>query len=361
MRALAGLLVLVGCADPGLPFDVDVVVRDSGHVQVWLREGFATACTPEETFPRPGECTSYTDVFGCDTAAMPDFCVDRAALVRGAAVLAEAPFLDRWWHRLGLLAPTLFDAPGAELVIDLCDGDSLRVPLPAAPGPALELTDLAVADNALNAEWNGDLRDVGAIAHLSYAYGGEACHDSRRGVTSLPDAFTGPVGFALFGVEPVTPTDTTRGLAYVWPLGPGAGADVAIPESPDADGWWPVWMEMQARLEGDGLTSTPEAMFLHVRNTAAGVRLRFESWNIFYEAGEATDTLAVTISGARYSATFPHVVPADDLDFVFDGNLVLDLTIGPVVVTSEVDPARSETVTFTVHADHRVIPRLPAP
>lgn len=91
------------------------------------------------------------------------------------------------------------------------------------------------------------------------------------------------------------------------------------------------------------------------------MRLRFASSTLTYEAGETTDRLAFRLGVESYSGTFPHVVPTDDAEFMNDGNFAIDLAFGPLVITNETDPARSETVIFSLHADHRVIPRLPPP
>jgi hypothetical protein len=339
-------------------FDLDIVVQPHG-VEVWLDEPLHWGCHPHESFPQPGACVAYGHVFpGCHE----ERCIERVAVERGGVELATASFGGSWWFTLHAGLPDMFAGGDVELVMEGCGG-TFRVPLGRSDAPpAPVVTDLTRDETDVRGTIEGATGATGIIAsgldaELGYT---AVCHE--RGANTLrmwmPE---GGLWTAYFGVRAVAAQPavaTPWGVARIWIETPGTSATVAVLGG--QPGAWRVGRipNTSAMMTVDG-TPVPIAPMLGFRDTPSGLRLSLDSLTgtFTYTAGETMDTLEVTRPDGRYSATFPHVVPANDLDLSFAGDGRLALTVGPVTLTHDTDPARTHVVTVALAWDHPVVPR----
>jgi hypothetical protein len=368
VRAVAVLAILAAAAcsrdgdddDDATPiptsFDLDVVIGDSG-VELWLRNFAEFPCSPAEQFPRPGECAEYTDAFGCtgNRAA----CFTRIALERDGVELDTVSF-DLWVNAFWLSHADLFAGGDVDVVLEGC-GAEHRIPINRVAAQAPTLIDLTTDGTLLHGTTN-PTGTTGTVAELSGSFDGRACHQASDDAWQFTpgEYIAHRADLWLASIVEAPTLATPWGEARVWNrTWRTASTPILVPSI--SSGAWELddRQEITTRTTVDG--GTPAASGLLAtwgfRQIANGARIYVLGGNFEYVAGETTDTLTIDLIDGRFTGTFPHVAPTNDLDMALAGDNHVAITIGPITVTHESMPALTHQITLDLAWDHPLVPR----
>lgn len=332
-------------------FDIDAVVWSWG-VDLWFREP-APICDPPQYFPRPGECQTFTDGFGCSN---DDSCILRISVERDGVTLAESvgppPSSPLQIH------VALDDTP-AELVIAGCTG-TYRIPLPPLETARPALTDVTWDGVELRGTASTPRGTTGTIAGMYYGLAAEECHVAADDEWRVrPPSPSGDLGISAIHAYP--PVTTAAGTVYPWSLTQALDIpEIAFPTRLAGDRWaLPLTTQPTSTVEVDGAPFSGWPGFgWEVVMTPAGPRHTLTRGSSFrYEAGETTDQLRAQFSDGLFVATFTHVTPSNELTFSTADDGQFALAVGPVTMTSESAPSLTRTVAFTVDWRHPLIAR----
>ncbi len=338
-------------ADPRTAFDLDIEVHPYA-TWIWLRERFETPCVPEEVFPHPGECATYSDGFAC--AGTLGTCLTRVAIESDGVVLGEGRLFE-WWRAIFVRAD-LPETP-SQLVIEGCGGSQVfALPTPITFRP--RLLDVTTDGSYLIGTIEAAAGTTGTLASL----GSIACHQPGADMWTVPSS-SFPRELSVAAVRRAEPTLTPWGEASIWSMTqPLAPTPILAPQR-EASGLWRVGAGEPASwsVQVDGAPYTDDRWTdrtWRFRTTDDGPRHQLSSGPLFmYEAGDTTDQLRVLLTTGFHSGTFPHAAPGDELEFSVGDNGHFALTVGPVPLTNELYPALTRDVTLTVAWDHPLVAR----
>jgi hypothetical protein len=262
------------------------------------------------------------------------------------------------------LAPDLFALPGAVLVVEGC-GATASIPLDVTPPDGVPtLTDLSTDGTQVLTRWSVDPIPAGVISATYSDFVGNECHDPGGGqgrVVGRNIHYAKNV--SLRSISGPTVSSTPWGVAYGWATTQGSYEPAMVPGPPELD---------VLRISDVDYLENPAILI-------DGVKVGFTGWiwgvrvlpngelgtvvadrdSLYfkYEAGEAMDT----IRRGAFVATFPHVVPKNDLDLWKDGDLLFDLELGPLVLVHEDDPSMTQTLDLAMRWNHRPVARIVPP
>jgi hypothetical protein len=365
MRGLAVVALLAAAcsgAEPK-PFDVDVVITDS-RVSLWLRDFPEPPCADTTKvamqFPRPGECTEIGEVDSCPGES--DTCLTRVAIESDGIERRTGDLLA--WTNLIWFDAHLVDGVDLELVIEGCGAEAriaLRGNVPRAP----TITDLTT-DGMILRGTSDPTGGTGTVALASDGFTTRSCHEASDSSWHVPHP-RDPRNTELYGAwaESIVESETVAipwGEARLWSATFGAQSlSVMLPtwkgdrwEIRDAASVEPV-------MSVDGVPTASTTSFTTAwgfRETAGGTRVYLSNDTLEYTAGETTDSLTLVGTDGRFSGTFPHVTPTNDLDFGLGADGQVDITLPTVTLTHESNPALTHQVSASMQWRHGLIPRL---
>jgi hypothetical protein len=348
----------VDLVDPHAMFDLDVVVQNNG-VGVWVRAMSGPVCHPPLRFPRPGECVAHSDAINCQG----DFgtCITRVAVERNGSEIAAAGDVTMWWNALWVGDPALFAGGDAELVIEAC-GSVERIPISAPTNTAPTLTDLT-SDGIYVRGTTTPTGATGTWASTSIGFISDECHEAGDDAWRVGPGQATPFAADLYLASIVGSTGmaTPWGDAHVWQRQlMSTSIPILMPVR-----WNDMWhldvgqrFTVAATTVDGGPSFSPGGVSgWGFRESAGGPRIYAWFNDVQYTAGESTDTLTVVRADGRFTGTFPHVAPTNDLDLALAGDNRIAISLPPVTLTDESNPALTHQVSLDLAWEHPLIPR----
>jgi hypothetical protein len=325
----------------------------------------------EETlhWPRDGECLTNTDVVvGCgeDETCLNEFRLERGGLVLDRVEvhrLDGAPYVSYGNFDPSLLQP----GQGLELVFEGC-GDEVRVPVPEPLDGFPEIGGLSRQGEEILVDWTNPAGADHLLGRSGLDMGGrKSCLGEASQPARLP-AFGGDI--TLEPLEGGEARDETLGVIRVW-----RGVEVQLESylpTKTAEGRWSlpgpydtVHGSLIAGLSIEGIPVQSLSNFSPSFVPEGGAPLLgfHGEWYfslapndgvaVDYTAGPSSDTLVVKLlnDSMTYRGSFPHVAPAVGLNLGVPEPQSLRLSVGPVVLQAENQPADSREVSFSIDWD----------
>lgn len=336
-----------GAADAAAPVDAAApigldIVHSVASVTVYVDTGATVSCAATR-WPRPGDCATREDV----DCAFPT-CIERVALSIDGVVTGA---------RGGASSSVYFELPRrpayehAEVIVEGCGAEPLRVPLTQRPPPALALAAAEIVDDATaRLWWTAPPGLPYVLTSNGGPFGGEACLRMPTSPTLVTAPYMGRLlpWLSVSAVAGPRRAPSAFGEVRLWRIVP-EGTRLRVPSaSPGPDPMLELertGASMLVLIDGVPADDAHVELEGHLVLGAGGPLLDVSGrlYALGHEVGylslaqsPTVDRLDVWLSGAGgLQGEIAHVPLANPVDYYPVGDGVVAIGIGPLDLVDE--------------------------